>query len=92
MKFLPTSMLVTLLLAFFAEFSCSSARSDSEPVYNLTSGLFSATEVKVLNRYVDCLKGIPYGEAPLLFEKPVEYRYIFLKTNLHPFILRIKSL
>ena len=43
-------------------------------MFNLTSGLFISSPVRVINRIVDRLVGVPYGEWPKLFEKPVEYR------------------
>ena len=44
-------------------------------MFNLTSGLFISSPVRVINRIVDRLVGVPYGEWPKLFEKPVEYRF-----------------
>lgn len=40
--------------------------------YNLTSGIFVAKKVKILNGTVDQLLGIPYADIPLPFHKSTE--------------------
>lgn len=56
----------------------NSNRSDvKKRVFNLTSGFFYSSPVRVINRVVDTLIGVPYGESPKLFEKPIPYRWVY---------------
>ena len=67
-------MKIDALFAFFFSMAIVYAIDDKTSLYNLTSGIFEADEIRIMDRYVHQLIGIPYGRTPELFEKPVEYR------------------
>lgn len=50
-------------------------------VYNLTSGFFLPNKVKILNRTVDQLLGVPYAEIPLPFQNSIEFSRVSNSTR-----------
>jgi carboxylesterase type B len=82
MRFFPILKLLLIVLAVAAQAENGNGNGNSESkIYNLTSGLFEAKRVRVLDRYVDRLLGIPYAEITGQFERAREYRRPSSKTN-----------